>query len=122
MDWKEMIKNFKLADLQIKLKDLIKGKQIGIVNVYREENYHINITEEMAERIVETKINEVFENLVKNKALLKLEMIAPELNLLSESTAVSIVASTMATSTIEVSLTECCIVTDKMEAEVIKAK
>ena len=63
MDWKEIVKNFKLADFQINISELFRGQQIGFVN--KIENYNITMPKEMLEEIINLKITDAMQSYVE---------------------------------------------------------
>jgi hypothetical protein len=110
MDWKEIIKKIRLVDIQLRIKNLFKAKQFGLVNV--ENNYTINMTEEMAKKFIDAKITDGLEKMVKEITLKKLSAIAHEMDLLPESTIGSVVVTTMTSTMLEVSSAEHVVVSD----------
>lgn len=101
MGLKELLEKFRLVDFQVSVKDVVNANQIGLVNKI-ENNYNINMPKEMAKEIIKLTIDEALEKKVKEMALERLSPISREIDLLPESTAISVVASTLATATIDI--------------------
>lgn len=102
MDWKETLKDFRLIDFQADIKDFLKGGQIGVFNQIRIENINLNIPQDTLEKLVEAKITAALEEAAKAKTFKMLEPLSPALNMIDDSTVASMVASTMATATINI--------------------
>ena len=102
MDWKEILKSFKLIDFQAKINDFLKGGQIGVINQIRIENINLNIPQDTLEKLIEIKITDALEEAAKIETFKILEPLSPALSMLDESTSASMVASTMATNTIHI--------------------
>jgi len=115
MGWKEYLKDFRLIDFQLKIKDIIKGQQVGIVNV---TVYNINMPQDMVEKIVDLKVTETIENAVKEKVFFKLDPISSELDMLPESMTASVVTSAMATTALKISLAEHIITSDNIDLKI----
>lgn len=101
MDWKKILGNMKLIDFQTSL----KGKQVGVVNV-TVNNYHLNIDmpENLKTKFANLDIDEAIERKVKEETTKLIEPIGSAMDFLPESTVASVVASTMATATLNITV------------------
>ncbi|MFH2011711.1 MAG: hypothetical protein ABIJ37_03250 [Pseudomonadota bacterium] len=98
---KEILEKIRLVDIQTTVKDVFKSKQFGLVNI--EKNiYNLDMSDEKAKNFIAIKVDEALERKVKEAAIKRLEPIGDAIDLLSASTATSIVASTMTTATLDI--------------------
>ncbi len=114
MDWKEYLKGFSFFKFQADIKDIVKGQQIGIVNKI-ENVYNINMPQDMVEKIIDLKVTEAMERKAKDEVFVELNPISSALDMLPESMTASVVTSTMATTTLKISLSDQITISDNID-------
>ena len=116
MDWKELLKNFRLIDFQLKIKDMFKGQQIGLFN--RIENYNLVMPQDVLEKLIDERITPAIEKAAKERAFKTLEPLSSVLDLLPESTTTAVIASTMTTETIQIHLSASATISDNVTIKI----
>jgi hypothetical protein len=104
MGIKEILERIKLADFQVKLKDFLKGGQVGFVNITVEKNVTINIQpdSEFWRNFASSSLTPEIEEQARKISEEKLEPIATELSILPSDLTVNFVTTTMATSAMDI--------------------
>lgn len=103
MGIKELLENIKLIDLQVKVKDFLKGGQVGLVNITVEKNITINVQSGSTfwEKFSASPLTPEIEKQARQISEEKLECIASELDLLPRDIVLNVATATMATSAMQ---------------------
>ncbi|MFH2121690.1 MAG: hypothetical protein ABIJ25_15035 [Pseudomonadota bacterium] len=120
MEIKEMLKHVpKLIDIQNKVKDFLKGGQVGLVNI---QNITINVPPDSTfwKDFTASKITPEIEKQAMLISEEKLECIAPELNLLSSEIVLNIATATMATAALKISASGHVVTSDNIDLKINK--
>lgn len=120
MDWKDILKSFKIVDFQTDIKDFFKGGQIGLFNQIKIGKIELNIPEDTLDKIIKVKITAALEEAAKAKTYKILEPLSPALNMMNEQAVTSVVASTASASLIEIKAESNGKLTDDVTATVFR--
>ncbi|MBU2578046.1 hypothetical protein KKA69_04420 [Patescibacteria group bacterium] len=120
MGFNELLENIKLVDLQMKVKDFLKGKNVGLINITIENKiYNITLPNtEPWKDFSATPITPEIEKRAREISEKKLECISSTFDLLPREVALNIASATMATATLEISLSDHIVMSDHIELKI----